>query len=310
MPEDPHVAVIVCNWNDHEETLGCLELLAGSDWPNLSVVAVDNGSVEPLEPMVTARGIEATVVRNETNRGFAGGMNAGMRRALELDADYVFLLNNDTRFDASLVPTLVAAARQHPDTGILSPLEFFRDEPEIISSAGLRCDLRRGYQGPPIGVGQRDHGQFNGLTRPDVSSGTAMFVPTDVVREVGLLDEEFFCVIEDVDWALRMREAGREIYVSPEARLWHGVGTSFGGEDSPLVTYYRTRNSFFLVTRHLPLPWPRALYRHVEILGANLLAALRHRRKPANLRAVFAGWRDYRRGRLGPHPDSIRPKPD
>ena len=306
MGEHPQVAVIVCNWNDHNETLACLELLSRSDWPNLTTIVVDNGSDLEVEPMVAGRFPDVHVVRNPTNRGFAGGMNAGMRRGLDLDADYVLLLNNDTRFDEVMVRKLVEAAREHPDAGMVSPLEFFRDAPEIISSAGLNCDLRRAYQGRPPGMGERDIGQFTEVSEVDVSAGTAMLVPADVVRDVGLLDEALFCVTEDIDWALRIRKAGRRVYLAPEARLWHGVGTSYGGEDSPLVTYYRTRNSFVVTKRHLPLRGLRGLVRDCEIVMVNLLAALRHRRVLANVRAVLAGWRDYLRGQLGPHADSLR----
>src|SRR5437763_4596898 len=168
MGEHPQVAVIVCNWNDHNETLACLELLSRSDWPNLTTIVVDNGSDLEVEPMVAGRFPDVHVVRNPTNRGFAGGMNAGMRRGLDLDADYVLLLNNDTRFDEVMVRELVEAAREHPDAGMVSPLEFFRDAPEIISSAGLNCDLRRAYQGRPAGMGERDIGQFTEVSEVDV----------------------------------------------------------------------------------------------------------------------------------------------
>ena len=74
MGEHPQVAVIVCNWNDHNETLACLELLSRSDWPNLTTIVVDNGSDLEVEPMVAGRFPDVHVVRNPTNRGFAGGM--------------------------------------------------------------------------------------------------------------------------------------------------------------------------------------------------------------------------------------------
>src|SRR3954447_4480775 len=211
-PEHPHVAAIVLNWNGRDDTLACLESLATSDWPRLTMIVVDNASEEEIGPALGERFPDAILLRNASNLGFAGGMNAGTRRALELGADYVLLLNNDTVVDPGMVRELVEAARGRPDAGIVSPLEFFRDSPEIVSSAGLRCDLRRAYQGPPLDRGKRDMGQFRGVREADASSGTAMLVPAPVVREVGLLDEALYLYIEDVDWAFRIRSTGRRVY--------------------------------------------------------------------------------------------------
>jgi GT2 family glycosyltransferase len=295
----PHVAAVVLNWNGRDDTLACLESLGGSDWPNLTTIVVDNGSEEEIEPAVAGRFPDAVLVRNSSNLGFPAGMNTGMRRALELDADYVLLLNNDTVVDRAMVRKLVETAAQQPDAGIVSPLEFLSDEPDVVSSFGLRCNPRRAYQGPPLGQGERDRGQFRGVREIDSSAGTAMLVPIPVVREVGLLDEDLFFYMDDIDWSLRMRKAGRRIYAALEARIWHGVATTSGGADSPRVTYYHTRNTFVVCARHAPMRGPRAALRHGEILVANLLHALRCRRRLANVAAVFAGWRDYLRGRLG-----------
>jgi GT2 family glycosyltransferase len=298
----PQVAVVVLNWNRTGDTLACLETVAASDWPNLTTIVVDNASSDDIGPPLAERFPEAILIRNEQNLGFAGGMNAGVAAALERGAEYVLLLNNDTEVEPSMVRLLVEAAQSKQDAGILSPLEFFLDRPEIVASAGRHCDLRRAYQGPPIYMNERDEGQFTGIEEIDVSSGTAMLVPAAVVREVGMLDDRLFLYIEDVDWALRIKEAGYRIYVCLDARLRHGVATSSGGEDNPAVTYYHTRNVFVVSDRHLPLRGLAGAIRHTKILLANLVHALRCKRPLANARAVYDGWRDYLRGRLGPRP--------
>lgn len=296
----PSVAVVVLNWNRGEDTLACLASVAASDWEALTTIVVDNASEEDIEAAVADHDQDAVFVRNPRNLGFAGGMNAGIRRALALGADYVLLLNNDTVVDPSMVRVLVETAIARPDAGIVSPLEFFRDSPDVVSSAGFRLDLRRAYQGGPLHLGERDVGQFRGVAEVDASSGTAMLVPASVVRQVGLLDEDLFLYIEDVDWALRMRRsAGKRTYVAYEARLWHGLAASSGGEDSPTVRYYHARNTFVVSDRHLPMRRPRSTVRSAEILLANLGSALRSAHPLANARAVSAGWLDYLRGRLG-----------
>lgn len=306
----PHVAAVVLNWNRRDETLACLESVLASDWPRLTAIVVDNASQQEIEAQVVDRFPDVRFVRNEANLGFAGGMNRGLREALHLGAAYVLLLNNDTRVDAAMIRALVEAARAHPDAGIVCPLVLYRDRPQVILSAGLRCDLRRGYQGPAVGMGETDRGQFAGVRVVDAPSGAAMLVPAGAVDQAGQLDEDLFLYGEDVEWAQRMRAVGLRVYVVGEARLWHGLSTSSGGAFSPLSAYFQTRNSFVVCSRYEPLRGPRRLLRGADILVANLIHARRARRPLVNLRAVLAGWTDYLRGRNGPGPEWVQSSPE
>jgi GT2 family glycosyltransferase len=199
-----------------------------------------------------------------------------------------------------MVRRLVETAERHPDAGIVSPVVLYRDAPDVVASAGLRFDPRRGYQGRPLGMGERYREDTAGAREVDASHGAAMLVPADVVREIGMLDDRLYLRVEDVEWSLRMRGARKRVFVAPGARVWHGVSSSSGGEHSPLIAYYDTRNSFVVCARHAPLRGPRALVRHATILAANLAHSRRGRQPLANAAAVVAGWRDYLRGRLGP----------
>jgi GT2 family glycosyltransferase/glycosyltransferase involved in cell wall biosynthesis len=296
----PRVAAVVLNWNGGEDTLACLRSLDASDWPALTVIVVDNASEEDIGGAVAAQHPDAVWIRNTENRGFAGGMNVGMRRGLELGADYVLLLNNDTRVDPAMVSELVGFAAEHPDAGLVCPLILAQDRPEMIVSAGLRCDLRRGHQGPPIGAGELDRGQFAVGRAVDAPAGAAMLAAAPAIREVGMLDEDLFLYGEDVEWGVRMRSRGWRVYVAGAARVWHGVSQSSGGAGSALSAYYLTRNAFAVSARYVPLRGPRAWWRTLELLGANVLHARRADAPVRNARAVLRGWRDFRHGRVGP----------
>ena len=297
----PSAAVVVLDWNGLPDTLDCLTSLAASDWPRLTTIVVDNGSDHPVGPAVSERFPDTIVIRNEHNRGFAGGMNVGLEHALQLGADYVLLLNNDTVVDQAMVRLLVGAAAERRGAGIVSPLVLARDDPEqLITSAGARFDPRRGHPGRPLLAGERADGRLHGVREVDASSGEAMLVSAQTVREIGPLDEDLYVRLEDIDWSLRMRAAGRRNYVALDARLWHAVSRSSGGEHSPLTAYYHTRNILVICNRHAPMSSPRALLREAEVLVANLAHARRGKQPIANARAVLAGWRDFRRGKLGP----------
>src|SRR5205823_13156873 len=99
-------AVVILNWNGREDTLRCLAGLRGADL----VVMPDNGSTDGSVEAVRAEYPSVIVIENGANLGFSGGNNAGIRRALEQNADWVVLLNNDAVPEAALLDALRAAA--------------------------------------------------------------------------------------------------------------------------------------------------------------------------------------------------------
>ena len=115
MKTDPKVAVVVVNYNGLEDTLHCLESLRQMDYPNYRVVVVDNGSAPSDEQEISAAHNWAEVIRSEQNLGWAGGNNRGIRWSLQEGADYVLLLNNDTRVHSRILRQLVDAAHAAPD---------------------------------------------------------------------------------------------------------------------------------------------------------------------------------------------------
>jgi len=103
------VAVVVLNWNGRDDTLGCLASLGRSRWSDLEVIVSDNGSVDGSLEAISAAHPTVRIVANERNLGFAAGNNTGIERALDSEADAVFVLNNDTEVPPETIETLVAA---------------------------------------------------------------------------------------------------------------------------------------------------------------------------------------------------------
>jgi GT2 family glycosyltransferase len=136
----------------------------------------------------------------------------------------------------------------------------------------------------------------------DRAAGALMAVSRRAVAQVGLLDEDLFAYVEDVDWSLRIREAGFDVLFTPTARAWHRVAGSTGGKASTHNLYYGTRNTIVVCERHRPLPKPFATLRRAVVRATFAANALGHPNRPAALRAVRDGYRDARAGRLGERP--------
>jgi GT2 family glycosyltransferase len=266
-----NLIAVVLNWNGGEETVAALESLRG-----VETICVDNGSIDGSADLVEERFPEVELIRTGENLGFAGGNNVGIRRALPA--------------------ALAAAVEQRPDAGVLACKVYFAEPPDVLMYAGGRVNLALGYWGRQDGFRTRDDGRFDTLRDVNRATGAAMAVSRAAVERAGLLDETFFLYAEDAEWCIRIRRAGFAVVFVPDAKAWHVGSASTGGLMSPASLYYDTRNMIVVAERHHRLPpGPRGIRRGV-VVGAHLLAA----RTPAAARAVLAGWRDARRGRLGP----------
>src|SRR5436190_1141467 len=161
----------------------------------------------------------------------------------------------------------------------------------------VRTGTNLGFAGRRVGWGGPD--RFHELRDVERADGAAMAVSRTALDRVGLLDETLFAYVEDVDWSLRIRRAGFALVLVPDARVRHRGSASTGGGASTANLYYDTRNTIAVVERHRPLPRGLRGLRRGAVVGAHLLQAARHPSPRPASRAVLAGWRDARSGRLG-----------
>ncbi len=301
MPADGSalVAVVVLSWNGREDTLACLRSLAAVDYPELVTIVVDNGSTDGTSAAVRSEFPGAELVRTERNLGFAEGNNVGMRRALELGAAFVLVLNNDVEVDPGFMRALVDEAGRRAGAGALCSKILYADPPDLIWFAGASFDPRSGYNGRQRGYRERDDGRFDEVVETDRACGAAMLVPRGVLEEIGLFDRELFFYSEDTDWSLRARDAGYRHYVVPASRLWHKVSVTSGGENSPTTLYYGLRNTIEVCERYAPLGRLGTWRRRLVLLAAHLVQALLSSRRREGVLAVVQGWRDLRARRFG-----------
>ena len=257
---DPYICIIVLNWNGLKETLDCLASLRRISYPRFKVIVVDNASTDGSPKAIAEQFPEALLIRNQVNAGFDGGNNIGMRAALREGAEAVLLLNNDTIVCPELLRRLADAAAFLPRAGVLGPKIYYHESPDVFWWAGSRSSYSTtGWMltYTQEGKRQRDEGQYDAISRIAAVIGCAIYIKSEVLREVGLLDERFFSYHEEYDLCRRAEDAGWYCYFVPEAKVWHKVSMSMGGEYSPSLYYLWTRNWMLLSRKHTPvLLWP------------------------------------------------------
>ncbi|MCI0398881.1 MAG: glycosyltransferase family 2 protein [Chloroflexi bacterium] len=247
--EAPLVYIVILTWNHWELTQACLASLQRLTYPNHCVLVVDNGSNDGTVDLVRRHFPAATVLANAQNLGFAGGCNVGIRHALANQAEYVFLLNNDTVVPPELLDVLVVQANELPNVGIVAPALTYFDKPDQLWFTGSRrhwLTLESVDFGP---LGPRRHVRPDEHHELDYIFGTAMFIPTSLFRQVGLFDEAFFMYYEDMDFCLRVQSAGYRLYYIPGVSVQHRVSASTTSTSSCRY-YHKARSSVLFFRKH------------------------------------------------------------
>lgn len=286
-------AIVILNWNSRDMTAECIRSVLSMDAGEYELILVDNGSQDGSPEYFQREFPQCTVLPQSRNLGFAAGCNVAFREALARGMKYVLPLNNDTIVDRHFLKELIVVAEHNPQAAIISPKIYFYDSPEQFWWAGGYFNL---WTGIPRHTGRknRDVGQFDEPRTLDWATGCALLVRCDVLKQVGLFDEQFFGNGEDLDLSLRIRKAGFEIWFAPKAKLWHKEGVDYrknAGEQ--LRKFMGTRNLLWIMRRHASTMqwvtfWPNFLVSHVLFYVALSLWRRDVRSAVAVLRGIAA----------------------
>ena len=296
----PRIVAVVLNTNRRDDTLACLDSLARLDYANHAVVVLDNASTDGSAAAIRAAHPEVRILPLAENRGYAGNNNVGIAAAIEMGADWVLVLNEDTILDPACYTELIRAAGDDPAVGILGPMVYHHDEPTVIQSAGGLMDGR--WQAWHSGQNEDDTGQFAAPRTVDWISGCAILVRREVIAQVGPLDERFFYYWEETEWCVRARRAGWRIVLAPAAKLWHkGVNRHY--RPAPSVAYYNTRNHLLLLAKHgAPAAARLRLWAGILRTLVSYTVKPKWQDRRASRDAIWWGAMDYLRGRWGQMP--------
>jgi GT2 family glycosyltransferase len=279
------IAIVILNHNNASDTLECIASLPKLDETQCRVFVIDNASTDNSVQAIEQTEPRVTVVRSSVNRGFAGGMNLGIRHVQQFNADLLLLLNNDIVLAADAIAELTDAAEHYPGAGILVPKIYYASMPTTIWSAGAvwrRFPPRvtiRGFNIP-------DGPEYDQPIPLDYATGCALLIRRPVFDQVGFFDEGFFMYQEDYDFCYRSRQAGWTIRYVPTAKIWHKVSRSLGSR-SPQWWYYWSRSA----TRLYHHTWD---YSWLAVIAMLSYFALRELTKghARFLRPMVAGVRD------------------
>jgi N-acetylglucosaminyl-diphospho-decaprenol L-rhamnosyltransferase len=258
----PDLAVVVVNYNAGEHLLACLtSVLASSGDASLEVVVVDNASRDGSAKVAAERFPEAMVIETGTNRGFAAGVNVGIRATR---SRFVFVLNPDAELTVGTLGALAKLARDRPHAGLLGPLIRNADGtlyPSGRTFPSVTQALGHAFLGPfdPENRWTREYTMagWDRTTerRVDWVSGSAMLLRREALDRVGLLDEGFFLYGEELDLCTRLRDAGWQVVFTPEVEVTHVGAVSTGR--SRRMNLIHSRSIYRYYRKHRARGWRR-----------------------------------------------------
>lgn len=234
----PKVTIIIVNWNTWSHLEHCLESLpAAVAELDADIVVVDNASTDGSVELVRERFPLVRCIALPHNVGFAAANNAALGEAV---AEYALLLNPDIVAPPGSVERMVHALDEREGVSAVGAVlvghdkrtqaEFYRRFPSRVQILLFYTLL--GYAARLVAPVRRrwfEHDVTgNNAVEVDQLPGACLMVRLSTVREVGLMDPDYFIWWEDVDWCYRMRQAGHTLAVLPWVRMIHAGGSSFG----------------------------------------------------------------------------------
>jgi GT2 family glycosyltransferase len=293
------VVAVILNWKRADLTLKCLRSVRHHA-PDVVPLVVDNasddGSVEQIRD--EAPGVE--ILRNDTNRGYAGGNLAGGNRAFEMGAQAALILNNDVELGHACTDALIGAALADPQRGIVAPVSLKPGDHRVIDMHTASVDLHR--------MDVTAHGRGTGRMptedqESDYAPGSSFMITKEAWKRTGGFDERFFLVWEDVDLCLRVAKAGlKRPLIVANAHVFHEGSSTFGGAETPLYRYFLARNSYLLASKHLGT-LRRSLVKHT--LRKRYAGWAKSATDQQIAAALLLGSKHGRQGRFGPTPEEF-----
>ncbi len=241
------LSIITINYNGLKDTCELIETLPLED-KSIEVIVVDNASTQDEATAIEERYPQVKVIRSKDNLGFAGGNNLGIKAA---QGKFLFFLNNDTvlRPQTSDLRPLISRLESSSKIGIVCPKIRFSWGNQLIQFAGYTPLSPITMRNKSIGCGETDQGQYNTPYPTPYAHGAAMMVKREVIEKAGLMPECYFLYYEELDWSMMIRRAGYDIWFEPACTVFHKESQTTG-QNSPLRTYYITRNRLLFTQRN------------------------------------------------------------
>lgn len=258
--ENPLVSIIIANWNAGRVFKDCLRTLQKIDYPNWELIVVDNGSTDGSELYPQGFALKAkkvVLIKNKKNLGFAVANNQGWKKS---KGEYILLLNNDTKVPADFLTKMVGRMEEDPSLGALQVKVKLMDKPEYLDNAGSFL-TKTGFL-EHWGFMEKDRKEFDRERVIFAAKGACLLTKTEVIKKVGLFDDDFVSYFEDSDFCFRVWLGGWKVIYWPGTFIYHKlgytskrmsqIGINYNSLKNSVLSYFKNLSTLHLFTLWLP----------------------------------------------------------
>lgn len=242
MVKEPLVSLVIPSYNGKDMAVKLLESLKKTRYKNFETVLVDNGSVDGTYEYVKRHYRSVKAVRIEKNRGFAGGMNFGIKHS---KGDYIVVMNNDMTVEPNWLAELVKVAESDKTIAIVGAAYTEKDIDFVRlgynESGGIVLNFK------PVDIPKKDAGKLPSLMVVDNTFGLTR---KEVLDRVGWFDEKYFIYWEEVDLCYRAKKAGYKVVAVPRAKVFHG-GSQTMKKHTYQKTFHYNKNKIRFILKNL-----------------------------------------------------------
>ncbi len=242
-----NIFTVIPNLNGEDSIEKCVNSLKAQTIKN-RIVVIENGSKDKSLTILKKNYPDIEIIENSKNLGFAGGVNQGIEKAIDLGAEYVALFNNDAVADKNWLTGLVEVMQASPKVGIVAPKLLSSDKKHLDSTGDQYTNWGLPY---PRGRRELDDGQYSKPERVFAASGGASLYRVSMLKEIGLFDEDFFAYYEDVDISFRAQLAGWKVAYEPSSIVYHKIGAT-SSKIPGFTTYQTIKNLPWLFWKNVP----------------------------------------------------------
>jgi len=248
----PLVSILVLNYNGKKYLKDCIESLLHCSYLNYEIILIDNNSTDDSISYLKNNYSQIKILLMERNEGYSRAYNIALKQA---KGKYCVLLNFDVIVHPNWLDYLVAAAEQDDTIAALQPKLLSAIDQGYFEYAGASGGYIDKY-GYPFLRGrifysiEQDMGQYNDAVEVFWTSGAALFIRSEVLHKSGLLDEDFFLHMEEIDLCWRLHLQGYRLKVIPQAVIYHHVGASLP-QGSFMKYYWNHRNNIIMLLKNI-----------------------------------------------------------
>lgn len=254
------ICVVICNFNKQNYVLGAIESVQNTAGELADIFVVDNASTDDSATLIRQYYPNIRLEVLKENVGGSGGFAHGMRQAQKMGYRYIALLDNDAVVLPNTLVGMMDLLANHNDIGVIGPAICKMDNPEVVQEVGSNVSLKDATFSFHLNFAGESYSSI--AMEPvdcDYVPACCLMTKAEIIERVGVFDEDFFLYWDDIDWCVRVKDAGWRVVAQPRLQALHKGGGANATNTLPRYYYWRNKLSFF--AKH-PVRYPPHQVKH------------------------------------------------